>query len=180
MAYTKIKAVDSRLDRCLDYVQNHEKTSLANTLHYAMNGDKTEGGYFESAINCELERAYADMIATKRRWGKYGKNRVQGYHVIQSFAPGEATPEEAHTMGIEFVQNLLGDRYEAIVTTHLDREHLHNHVVFNSVSFMDGICIKTTASAICQALHPSKVQLRNAEKEQSVPSGMGPKVTWSK
>lgn len=138
MAYTKIIVIGSRLDRCLDYVQNHEKTSLSNALQYTMDGEKTEGGYFESAINCELEHAYTDMTATKRRWGKNGKSRVQGYHVIQSFAPGETTPEEAHAIGLEFAQRLLGDRYEVIVTTHLDREHLHNHVVFNSVSFMDG------------------------------------------
>ena len=93
MAYTKIIVIGSRLDRCLDYVQNHEKTSLSNALQYTMDGEKTEGGYFESAINCELERAYADMTATKRRWGKTGQGRVQGYHVIQSFAPGETTPK---------------------------------------------------------------------------------------
>lgn len=138
MAYTKIITVGNRLDRCLDYVQNPEKTSLSNALHYITDGGKTEGGFFESAINCELGRAYADMMDTKRRWGKSGKNRVQGYHVIQSFAPGEADPEQAHAIGVEFTQRLLGDRYEAIVTTHLDRDHLHNHIVFNSVSFMDG------------------------------------------
>lgn len=138
MAYTKIIPVRNRLDRCLGYVRNIEKTSLSNALQYTMDGEKTEGGYFESAVNCELGRACADMTATKRRWGKAGKNRVQGYHVIQSFAPGEATPEEAHAIGLTFAQRLLGDRYEAVVTTHLDQEHLHNHIVFNSVSFMDG------------------------------------------
>ena len=138
MAYTKIIVIGSRLDRCLAYVQNHEKTSLSNALHYTMDGEKTEGGYFESAVNCDLGRAYADMTATKRRWGKDGKSWVQGYHIIQSFAPGEVEPEEAHAVGLEFVRRLLGDRYEAIVTTHIDREHLHNHIVFNSVSLMDG------------------------------------------
>lgn len=138
MAYTKIIVVGNRLDRCLAYVQNHEKTSLSNALQYTMDGGKTEGGYFESAVNCDLGRAYADMTATKRRWGKDGKSWVQGYHIIQSFVPGEVTPEEAHTIGLEFTQRLLGDRYEAVVTTHIDREHLHNHVVFNSVCLMDG------------------------------------------
>ena len=182
MAYTKIITIGSRLDRCLDYVQNHEKTSLSNALQYTMNGEKTEGGYFESAINCELEHAYADMTATKRRWGKTGKSRVQGYHVIQSFAPGEASPEEAHAIGIEFVQNLLGNRYEAVVTTHLDREHLHNHVVFNSVSFMDGkmyrnnfrdyfggdgVGIRGTSDALCQAHGLSVIDPSGSGKQYS-------------
>lgn len=165
MAYTKIIPIDGRLDRCLGYVQNSEKTSLHTELQYAANEDKTEQGFFASAINCELERAYADMTATKRRWGKTGKSHIQGYPIIQPFAPGEATPEEAHTIGIELAQNLLGNRYETIVTTHLDREHLHNHIVFNSVSFMDGrmyrnnfrdyfggdgVGIRGTSDALCQ------------------------------
>lgn len=138
MAYTKIIVIGSRLDKCIDYVQNKEKTSLANAIRYALNRDKTERTCFESAVNCELECAHADMLNTKRRWKKAGQDHVQGYHIIQSFAPGETTPEEAHAIGVEFAHRLLGSRYEVVVTTHLDREHLHNHVVFNSVSFMDG------------------------------------------
>ena len=88
MAYTKIIVIHSRLDRCLGYTQNAEKTSLETVLNYAMNRDKTEQDCFETALNCDRERAYADMTDTKRRWGKLDRKR-KGYHVIQSFVPGE-------------------------------------------------------------------------------------------
>ncbi|MFR3921660.1 MAG: relaxase/mobilization nuclease domain-containing protein [Dysosmobacter welbionis] len=83
------------------------------------------------------ESVYADMMDTKRRWGKEGRKR-KGYHIIQSFAPGEVTPDQAHAVGVEFARRLLGDRYEAVVSTHLNKAHLHSHIVFNSVSFVDG------------------------------------------
>lgn len=76
------------------------------------------------------------MQATKQRFGKLGG--VVGYHFIQSFAPGEVTPEQAHTIGVAFAQRLFGDRYEVVIGTHLNKAHLHNHVVVNSVSFVDG------------------------------------------
>ena len=74
--------------------------------------------------------------ATKRRWDK--KGGVLGYHIIHSYAPGEVTPDEAHAAGVEFARRLLGDKYEVVVATHVDRAHLHCHIVFNSVSFVDG------------------------------------------
>ena len=86
MAYTKIIVIHNRLDRCLDYTQDEEKTSLETVLDYAMNRDKTEQDCFESALNCGRETAYADMMDTKRCWGKVSRKR-KGYHVIQSFAP---------------------------------------------------------------------------------------------
>lgn len=138
MAYTKILVVHNRLDQSVDYAQNEEKTSLEAAIDYALNRDKTERTCFETAINCDRDTVYADMMDTKRRWGKVGRKR-KGYHIIQSFAPGEVTPDEAHAVGVEFAQRLLGDRYEVIVTTHLDKAHLHNHIVFNSVSFTDGL-----------------------------------------
>lgn len=175
MAYTKIIVIHKRLNKALNYVQNKEKTSLSEAIDYALNRDKTERSIFETGINCDTETAYQDMMATKRRWGKTGRKR-QGYHIIQSFVPGEVTPEEAHAVGVEFAQRLLGDRYEIIVTTHLDKGHLHNHIVFNSVSFMDGIMyrdklkdyygedgvgIRGTSDGICQqhglsVIDPSK------------------------
>ena len=80
--------------------------------------------------------AYAEMQETKRRFGKSGG--VVGYHFIQSFAPGEVTPEQAHRIGIVFAEKLFGSRYEVVIGTHLDKVHLHNHIVVNSVSFVDG------------------------------------------
>lgn len=126
MAYTKLIVIHSRLDRCLDYTQDEEKTSLETVLDYAMNRDKTEQDCFETALNCSRETAYADMMDTKRRWGKVSRKR-KGYHVIQSFAPGEVTPEQAHAIGVELAQRLLADRYEVVVSTHLNKAHLHSH-----------------------------------------------------
>ncbi|MGI5920769.1 MAG: relaxase/mobilization nuclease domain-containing protein [Syntrophomonadaceae bacterium] len=138
MAYTKIIKITTRLDRSVDYALNPEKTGLENALDYAMNRDKTETTYFETAFNCRKEYAFEDMTITKKRWKKDGKNHVLGYHIIQSFKPGEATPEQAHAIGTEFVRRCLAEKYEAVVSTHLDRAHLHCHIVFNSVAYTDG------------------------------------------
>lgn len=119
MAYDKIITVRSRLDK---------------RISYAVNPEKTKG--LVTGVDCLPERAYQEMMQTKERWDK--KNGVQGYHIIHSFAPGEVTPEQAQKLGVEFAQRLLGERFEAVVSTHIDHEHIHCHIVFNSVSFMDG------------------------------------------
>lgn len=137
MAITKIIAIRDRLDKRINYAVNGEKTTLDAGITYATNSEKTEQHFFTSALNCEsCETAYAEMQATKQRFGKLGG--VIGYHFIQSFAPSEVTPEQAHAIGVEFAQRLFGDRYEVVIGTHLDKAHLHNHVVVNSVSFVDG------------------------------------------
>ena len=133
MAYDKIIVIHSRLDRCLDYVQNDGKTDLGNAVDYICNPNKAG---FQTAINCMLDKAFLQMQATKQRWDKYGG--ILGYHIVHSYAPGEVTPEQAHEAGVELAQRLLGDKYEAVVCTHTDRDHLHCHIVFNSVSFLDG------------------------------------------
>lgn len=76
------------------------------------------------------------MLATKRRFHKV--DGVQGYHLIQSFAAGEVSPELAHLIGLELAEQLLKGKYEVVVTTHLNTSHYHNHLVFNSVSMEDG------------------------------------------
>ena len=76
------------------------------------------------------------MTAVKERFGKAGGN--QAYHAYQSFKPGEVTPEQCHEIGVNLAKTLWGDRFQIIVTTHLDKSHLHNHLVINSVSFKDG------------------------------------------
>lgn len=137
MAVTKIFAIRKRLDDRIRYVANGEKTTLDAGIAYAANPEKTEQHFFTSALNCEsCETAYAEMQVTKRRFGKLGG--VVGYHFIQSFAPGEVTPDQAHAIGVVFARRLFGDRYEVVIGTHLDKAHLHNHVVVNSVSFVDG------------------------------------------
>jgi type IV secretory pathway VirD2 relaxase len=76
------------------------------------------------------------MTQTKRFWNKPGGNTA--YHAYQAFKPGEVTPEQCHEIGVRLAQKLWGDRFEVVVATHLDQEHLHNHFVLNSVSFKDG------------------------------------------
>ena len=93
---------------------------------------------FVSGINCSPSTARDEMLAVKKRFGK--ESGTVAYHGYQSFAPGEATPEMAHEIGMKLAARLWGDRYQVIVATHLDKEnHLHNHFVLNTVSFVDGI-----------------------------------------
>ncbi len=167
MAYDKIIPIRSRLDRCMAYVLNHEKTDLSAALDYISRSEKNtlpDGGtVLETALNCELSRALQDMRDTKRRWGKQGG--VLGYHLIHAYAPGEVTPEQAHTIGVEFAQRLLGGRYEAVISTHLDREHVHCHIVFNSVSFVDGTKYKNT-------FHDYFGDIRGISNETSIAHGL--------
>ncbi len=137
MAYIKIFAIRQRLDKTVAYAANEEKTCLGKLVDYATDPEKTEMRLYESCINCKnVDSSYDEMISTKRKWGK--EDGVQGYHIIQSYKPGEVTPEQAHAIGMEFAQKMFGDRYEVVVATHLNRHHLHNHIVINSVSFVDG------------------------------------------
>lgn len=137
MGVTKILSIKHQLSARLNYVTNREKTHLATDITYITNPEKTEQNFFVSAINCLTpESVYNEMMNTKIRFGKM--DGVQGFHIIQSFAPGEVTPEQAHSIGLEFCKRLLGDRFEAVIGTHLDKAHLHNHIIVNSVSLIDG------------------------------------------
>ena len=138
MAYTSVIPV-RRLDRAVKYVMNKEKTtavSLQDALDYAANRDKTEQSCFESSYACTLETAFSDMRQTKEHWHKSGG--VQGYHLVQSFAAGEVTPELAHRIAKELADRVLGGRYEYVIGTHLNTGHIHSHIVWNSVSCVDG------------------------------------------
>lgn len=142
MAYTKIIPIRSRLDVCLNYISNPEKTDLQNALDDIGNSDKT--GTLQSAFHCQLGTAFQDMKAVKRRWGKDTGKHVQGYHIIQSFQPGEVMPEQAHALGREFVTRYLKNEYQAVVATHVDKAHLHCHIVFNSVNLLNGKMYRNT------------------------------------
>ncbi len=113
-----------------------ENDDVANVLDYAARSTKTEQKKYVSAINCSPERARDQMMLTKTHYHK--QNGILLWHGYQSFKPGEVTPEEAHKIGMELAQNLWGKDYEILVCTHLDREHIHNHFVVNSVSFRTG------------------------------------------
>ena len=83
------------------------------------------------------------MELTKRLWEQPTDKGVLAYHIIQSFSPGEATPDQVHEIGCEFARRFLADRFECTVSTHLDKGHLHNHIVVNSVSYADGKMFRT-------------------------------------
>lgn len=144
MATTAIWDVTDRLKRVLNYVVNPDKTDqgsmkvdgLKQTLAYTGLSAKTERQLFVRGINCDPISAHVQMQRTKQRFQKSGG--IVAFHGYQSFAPGETTPEQAHTIGALLAQELWGERFEVVVATHLDKDHLHNHFVLNSVSFMDG------------------------------------------
>ena len=164
MATTSIWRVKGWLGKVVIYAENPEKTAnpkfyadrelteqdgqeLSDVIRYAVNSRKTQKAdnedcavvhRFVSGINCSPSTARDEMLAVKKRFGK--ENGTVAYHGYQSFAPGEATPEMAHEIGMKLAARLWGDRYQVIVATHLDKEnHLHNHFVLNTVSFVDGI-----------------------------------------
>ncbi len=144
MATTGIWKIEKRLDHVIDYVINPEKTSnngsdyqeLHKLTEYDSLSYNTEESCFVSGINCLSERAYQDMMETKDIWKK--KDGILGYHAFQSFKEGEITPEKAHLIGLKLAEEMWGDRFEVIVTTHTNTNHIHNHFVINSVSFKDG------------------------------------------
>ena len=137
MAVTKILAVRNRLDKRVAYVTNSEKTHLATDITYVTNPEKTEQSFFTSAINCRsIRTAFAEMTSTKQRFRK--TDGVQAYHIIQSFTPGEVTPEQAHRIGLRLCERLFENRYEVVIGTHLDKAHLHNHILVNSVAKDNG------------------------------------------
>ncbi len=169
MATTSIWRVRGWLGKVVIYVENPDKTSnpafvaqkdlsdrqvqgLSDVIDYAANSKKTQAAdeqsevlrSFVSGVNCHPNTARDEMIAVKKRFGK--EDGTVAYHGYQSFAPGEATPEIAHEIGLNLAQRLWGERYQVLVTTHLDKaNHLHNHFVLNTVSFVDRIKYHRTA-----------------------------------
>ncbi len=147
MAATRIWSIKGRLDRVINYVTNPEKTdgsrytdtelqALTDVIDYAEDGAKTHNKVYVSGINLSPNIARDQMVMTKLQFGKTDK--ILAYHGYQSFLPGEVTPDMAHEIGIKLAERLWGDRFQVLVTTHLDHEHIHNHFCLNSVSFVDG------------------------------------------
>ena len=120
MAVTKILARNARLDQAIQYV---------------LNGDKTDHQILTAHQNCDPDREYRQMMDTKREVGKLDGR--QCYHIIQSFKPGEITPELALEIAKEFAAEYLAD-YEVVIGTHVDKGHIHSHLVFNSVNAQTG------------------------------------------
>lgn len=112
-------------------------TNLNGLIEYVMNVAKTDEMKYVSGVNCLPGTAYEEMIATKNRFNK-GKEKIIGYHLIQSFAEGEVTPEVAHELGLEYANEVFGKDFEVVVATHLNTDNVHNHIVINSVSLKTG------------------------------------------
>ena len=149
MATTKIWKVQKRLDKVINYATNEEKTknnyseyemdefeSIRQVMTYATNPDKTEKQFYTTGINCEVKDAVKQMQLVKTIYGK--ENGILAFHAYQSFNKGEVTPEIAHEIGVKLANEMWGDRFQIVVSTHLNTKHLHNHFVINSVSFKDG------------------------------------------
>lgn len=144
MATTKLWHIKGRLKDLIDYVENPEKTvgerreieSFLGLIQYVERPSATDQGRYVTAINCLKETALQQMIQTKQRFGK--EDKYIAWHGYQSFKSGEVTPEICHEIGVRLAKKMWGDRFQIIVTTHLDKDHLHNHFCFNSVSFKDG------------------------------------------
>ena len=142
MATTKIWKIDKRLDNVVDYVVNEKKTdsssyyNLHKVVEYVKASYKTEQQLYVTAINCSEDNVVQEMMETKKIFDN--EDGILGYHAFQSFCEGEVTPEIAHKIGIKLAEELWGDRFQVVVTTHLNTNHIHNHFVLNSVSFVDG------------------------------------------
>lgn len=128
MAITKLIAIKTNRD----YRYMH----LSQAIPYACNPKKTRGGILAGAYNCLPETALPQMIMTKERFGKTDER--QGYHFMISFVKGEVAPEVAYKIVDAFVKEYLSKRYEVVFGVHEDKEHIHGHIVCNSVSFVDG------------------------------------------
>lgn len=109
---------------------------LKRSLDYVMNPEKTQNGRLVGAINCQVDAAFEQMKETKRKFGKVDKR--QGYHLILSFKENEVDPDTAFQITQRFVEEYLGESYEAVYVVHDNTDHVHSHIVFNSVSYVDG------------------------------------------
>ncbi len=117
--------------------KRHHGVHLKNAIAYVTALEKTQDGRWIGGINCLPEYAYEQMKETKACFGKIDKR--QAYHLIISFAEGEMDADRAFSFTEEFAKEYLGNRYEAIYTVHDNTDHMHSHIIFNSVSFLDGL-----------------------------------------
>ena len=111
------------------------KSTLKAAINYICNPEKTDGKLLVSSYGCAAETADIEFSWTRRH--AIDKGTHLGRHLIQAFEPGEVTPEEAHEIGMQLAKEILGGKYEFVLTTHIDKNHIHNHLIFNAVSFTD-------------------------------------------
>lgn len=147
MAVSKLWPVKNRLDTVINYATNPEKTSaelyseeqyqsLKDVLSYAKDEEKTEKEFYVEGINCNPSTARDQFISVKKAYGK--EDGIQAYHGYLSFKEQDISPDLAQKIGMEFANEVWGKRFQVVVTTHLNTNHLHCHYVINSISFIDG------------------------------------------
>lgn len=179
MATTSLWSICSRLDLVVKYVGNKEKTTsdediqvLRKVLTYAENDYKTEEKKYVTGINCNPETAYKEMQIAQKRAGK--KYKVIAMHGYQSFMADEVTPEQAHKIGVQLANEIWGDKFQVIVATHLNTNHIHNHIVVCSVSYIDGTrtynnmetyaLMRHTSDELCRENNLSVIQEKQCGK----------------
>ncbi len=152
------------------------KAPLGTVVDYVNKDEKTEEK-LKSGINCEPETAFDEMQSTKAMWNKQGGREYM--HFVQSFKPGETTPEQAQAIGKELAENNGAWKgFEVLVVTHKDREHIHNHFVVNSVSFEDGHKLQSSkkdlenlkqlSDRICEREHLSVIDRSKPRERENV------------
>lgn len=197
MATTGFWPIKGSLRDVIKYADNPDKTTnpkyldddLAAVLKYAENDDKTDKKMFVTGINCLAVRAYEQMMITKRFYGKTSGNVA--YHGYQSFKSGEVTPKEAHDIGLETARRMWGKDYEIVVTTHLNTDNIHNHIVINSVSFKTGkkfenhisdhIRLREISDEVCKEFNKSVIEnakFYNGNKKTYWLHKQGKKTHW--
>lgn len=148
MAVTRLWKVTDSLDKVIDYAEDKTKTkkpkysdkewqALKDVLEYAKDEEKTEQQFYVSGINCNPDKARDQFVMVKEQYNKTGG--IQAYHGYISFKDTDnLSPDLAHQIGMEFVGRVWGERFQVVVTTHLNTKCLHCHYVINSVSLVDG------------------------------------------
>ena len=117
------------------------KNTLYLALNYIMNEYKTDDKILIKSFACNPQTAHLEFEQTKKECNS--KAKVLARHIIQAFAPGEATPEQAHKIGMDLCEKVLQGKYEYVLTTHIDKEYLYNHIIFNNMNFKTGKTYKS-------------------------------------
>ena len=138
MAITKIHPIKSTLNLAIEYI---------------VNGDKTDEQLLITTHKCHESTAHTQFLRTRNDVGT--KGTVLARHLIQSFLPGEATPEMAHQIGMELCKKILKDEYEFVLSTHIDKGHIHNHIIFNNVNMVTGRCYQSNKKSYHQIRYQS-------------------------
>lgn len=161
MAVIKIINIKSNLDKVINYVKNDKKTN---------------DGILVDSVNCLIKTAYKEMSKVKKSFNK--ETGTLAYHIIQSFDGYEVTPQTANEIGTLLAEEMFGDKYQVLICTHINRKNVHNHIVVNSVSFMDGLkyhnsntqiaLLKDTSDRICSAYNLSTIVTEKTVTEKYI------------